>query len=555
MLNCKNVKITFAAARVMDHIPMKRTGRVTAGLVLASIAVGLNLTVARAEAPSDSAFLINPGTYRSVAGYALNSPDAVEQFYRSRNNKPAWVSGTSPALKNLLGIENVVQSHGLSAGDYHLAVLPELIEKGNRQAVELLATDAFLTFGAHLLRGKVDPVALDPNWTAVRRSGELIAVLSKVISSGEVTKSVELFAPKSTAYRVLQEALKRLRKSGSMGFPKIPDGPALKLGMKGKRVAILRARLAAEELLAMSSKNTGDVFDHATELAVAAFQRVAGLEADGVVGSVTRREMNRSFADRILQIRVNLERWRWLAEDLGTRHIRVNIAAFSLETWNRGALVRKHDVIVGRPYRKTPVFSGEMSYLILNPWWETPHNIARLDKLPDLQRDPAFADRLGFEIFDRAGKKIDPLEVNWGAYTPKNFPFRLRQRPSPQNALGEVKLMFPNHHNVYLHGTPARELFSRTRRDFSSGCIRVQQVLDLTEWVLSDTPGWDRRKIESVVASGQVTRIDLRLKIPVHILYLTAVATDEGSVRFLPDIYDRDSRLAAALEMPPLNKR
>jgi murein L,D-transpeptidase YcbB/YkuD len=262
---------------------------------------------------------------------------------------------------------------------------------------------------------------------------------------------------------------------------------------------------------------------------------------------VTLRELNKGPAERIAQIRANLERWRWLPEDLGGRHIRVSIADFRLEARRNGKVERSHDVIVGRAYRKTPVFSADMSYIVLNPWWDTPDSLARQDKLPLFKKDPTSIFRMGFQVLDRAGKSVDIRSINWGEYTRGHFPFRIRQRPGPENALGQVKLMFPNRHNVYLHDTPSRELFARSNRAFSSGCVRVADALGLTEWVLQETPEWSRERMDAVLAGGRETRVNLAAGIPVHILYFTAVAESDGTLRLINDLYQRDARLIAAL--------
>jgi murein L,D-transpeptidase YcbB/YkuD len=317
--------------------------------------------------------------------------------------------------------------------------------------------------------------------------------------------------------------------------------------MRGTRVAALRQRLRTEGLLPQGGDAQNDLFDTTLELAVGAFQRRIGLEADGIAGPLTLEQLNRSAADLKAQLRANLERWRWLPENLGSKHVRVNIAEFRLEAWADGVPVRSHDTIVGRSYRKTPVFSDNITFVVFNPWWETPRNIARLDKLPAFKTDPASVDRLGYEIFDLQNRRLDPATINWNNYSSQHFPFRIRQKPGPENALGSVKIMFPNRHNVYLHDTPARELFRKSRRDFSSGCIRVESIKELVEWILADTLGWQRAKIDTAVASGQELRVNLAQKIPIHILYTTAVRTIDGNIRFLPDIYNRDRPLIAAL--------
>jgi murein L,D-transpeptidase YcbB/YkuD len=207
-------------------------------------------------------------------------------------------------------------------------------------------------------------------------------------------------------------------------------------------------------------------------------------------------------------------------------------------------------VIVGREARRTPSFSADLRYLVLNPWWEVPRRLATQDKLPVFRRDPAQVDRLGFVVLDAWGRSVDHGGIDWAALSRERFPYRLRQRPGPLNALGAVKLMMPNDHDVYLHDTPTRGLFARVRRDFSSGCIRVEDTLDLAEWALAGVPGWDRARIDAAVASGVETRVDLAAPIPVHLQYLTAVVDADGGLRFVADLYGRDEALVAALDAP-----
>lgn len=248
---------------------------------------------------------------------------------------------------------------------------------------------------------------------------------------------------------------------------------------------------------------------------------------------------------------INLERWRWLPADLGRRHLRANIAGFDVTAYENGQPVRTHLTIVGRNYRRTPVFSDEIEYIVFNPWWETPPSLARADKLPAFQRDPATVQRLGFQILDRQGAVVDPAGINWNDYSSTNFPFRIRQAPGPENALGQVKIMFPNVHNVYLHDTPTRGLFSQRQRAFSSGCLRTQNPIDLSRWLLEETPEWTSERVDAAVASGRETRATLSARVPVHILYFTAVSDGEGGVRYLDDIYNRDDRVFDGLMVVP----
>lgn len=259
------------------------------------------------------------------------------------------------------------------------------------------------------------------------------------------------------------------------------------------------------------------------------------------------------FAARLDQLRVNLERWRWLPHDLGDRSVLANIASFDVTTFEKETPTTSYAAIFGKAQRQTPIFSDKIEYIIFNPWWEIPDSISRADKLAQFQRDPGVIDRLGYHVLDRQGRSVPPETVDWNSISPETFPYRLRQAPGPQNALGQVKIMFPNSHSVYLHDTNDRSLFDSDQRMFSSGCVRVKNPLDLASWILNDTPGWDRMSIEAVVVSGNETRVDLSKFVPVYVVYMTTTSNACGDVTYLNDIYGRDKAVLAALQAPTAN--
>jgi murein L,D-transpeptidase YcbB/YkuD len=249
---------------------------------------------------------------------------------------------------------------------------------------------------------------------------------------------------------------------------------------------------------------------------------------------------------------LNLERWRWLPQDLGSRYLLINIPAFHLYVSESGEDVLTLRVIVGRVVRRTPVFSDTMRYLVFSPSWDVPPTILRQDKLPAIRENPAYAVEQNMRVFqltDGTWTEIDPLTVDWSSATSSTI--RLRQRPGPSNALGRVKFMFPNPFNVYLHDTPSRELFARSQRDFSSGCIRVERPAELAEYLLRDDPAWTPQAIRAAMVSGQERSVTLPRPLPVHIQYWTAWVGRDGVVQFRRDIYDRDAKLDAALRLPP----
>ncbi|MBB3046471.1 murein L,D-transpeptidase YcbB/YkuD [Litorivivens lipolytica] len=472
----------------------------------------------------------------------LYAPASVLRVYDMAAG-PHW---DVPRLDALLDAIRNSATHGLTPDDYHRRQL--IAADTDPVAREVYATDAYLTLAGHLLGGMVNPVTLEPTWTAKGRERDLATYFLEQKDS-DIARSLEALAPAQPRYHRLREALIRYEIIAREGaWSQVPPGPAMKPGERSSRIASLRERLIASGDL-VDLDGDPDFYNDALLQAVKTFQRRANLEPDGIVGPSTLRKLNLSAAERVQQIKVNLERWRWLPDDLGHRHIRVNIADYRLETHEGAEVTEIYDVVVGRPYRQTPVFSGSMSYLVLNPWWETPRKLARLDLLPKFQADPGIFTDMGYQILDTDGRPIDPGSVDWQSVSSSRFPYRVRQSPGAKNALGRVKFMFPNEHQVYLHDTPSRDLFSKTRRDFSSGCIRVNDPLDLAVWVLQGSPGWGRKKIEDIVESGKETTVRLAQKVPVHLLYWTVVVNDEtGDIRFVEDIYDRDSRVWRAMQ-------
>ncbi len=488
---------------------------------------------------------------RAIAQLPLNAPVSVARLYGER---PQALWSNEHYQQLLLAVEGSA-ADGLSPDDYHYRALVATDTPTAQR--DVLASDAYLSLAAHLLAGKLDPVSIEVNWTAKGRQRDLVAHLQRAMATQDIGASLRELLPSQPRYQLLKAALQHYRQIDDSGsWPTVADGALLKPGARSPRIAALRARLQrGGDLPYYDAPAEAEVYDAELVAALKRFQRRANLEPDGIVGPATVRELNRSPGDRIEQLRVNLERWRWLPDDLGAKHIRVNIADYQLEVHQGAQITDVHDVVVGRTYRQTPVFSATMSYLVLNPWWETPATLARTDILKKFQADPKQVDLLGYQVLGRDGRVVDHSQINWRQYSARHFPFRLRQKPGPSNALGAVKFMFPNAHEVYLHDTPSRELFAKTRRDFSSGCIRVKDPVDLAQWVLAGNGDWPRSRIDSVLALGKETSVSLRQRIPVHLLYWTAVANQEGDgVRFIEDIYERDARVLAALNQPPVRR-
>ncbi|MGW8321495.1 MAG: L,D-transpeptidase family protein [Thermodesulfobacteriota bacterium] len=317
----------------------------------------------------------------------------------------------------------------------------------------------------------------------------------------------------------------------------------------------LRARLIASGDLGTDEAADPEILDDRMEQAVRRFQGRHGLVEDGAVGPATLAALNVPVEDRIRQIELNMERWRWLPDDLGRRYILVNTADFSLEIVEEGESVLVMRVVAGKKARRTPVLSAKMTYLVLNPYWHVPHRIAVRDILPKVKKDPGYLDQQGirvFESWEEFAPEIPSETIDWSSITRHNFLFKLRQDSGPRNALGRVKFMFPNKFAIYLHDTPSRYMFKRKRRDFSSGCIRVEDPIDLACYVLRGNPKWTREEILSAIETGETRIVWLPEPIPVHVLYWTAWVDRQGAVHFRRDVYDRDGPLERALGEGPL---
>ncbi len=486
---------------------------------------------------------------------------ALPTFYERRGFTPAWSQRGrwAPRADQLVRLIGAVGAEGLRPSDYHLAALRARLERPEPSIerlveADLLLTDAFLILAAHTVSGRIDPATFDPEWIAVRREVDVSALLERVAGGQDPAQALRGLQPAHAGYARLVDALARHREiAAAGGWPRIGAGPSIKPGMTDPAVAVLRRRLAASGDLADTGvPDLPERYDDVVVAAVVSFQRRHGLDDDGVVGPKTREALQVDAASRVRQIELNLERWRWLPQELGRRHLLVNVPDFRLRVSDAGNEVLTLRVIVGRAMRRTPVFSDMMRYLVFSPSWEVPPTILRQDKLPELRKDPGYAAAQNMRVFQRTDggwTEVDAAQVDWPRATAANV--RLRQRPGPANALGGVKFMFPNRFNVYLHDTPARELFARSQRDFSSGCIRVETPLELAVYLLSEDPAWTRETILAAMQAGQERSVSLPRPIPVHIQYWTAWAAEDGTVQFRRDIYGRDGKLDAALRLPP----
>jgi len=482
----------------------------------------------------------------------------VRNIYKYNDYQLLWQN--SSKVKILLNAINNSETMGLVPSDYHLNALNQRLKTAKKHSgmetaqLDILLTDALLRLAYHLNFGKVVPSTLDPDWNLRREfmSKDPVAKLSYILQSkSRLEKMFQTSADQGILYKGLIKALAEYRQiEQAGGWKAIPSGRVLKPGMKSPRVPMISARLQMTGDMATRENDKSHRYDAALEAGVKAFQYRHGLDVDGVIGKGTLEQMNVPIASRIEQIRVNLERIRWVKRNLGDEFVLVNIAGYKVYYVQDNKLIWKSRVQVGKNYRKTPVFRDNINYLVFNPTWTIPPTILHKDILPKIKKDPSYLKKKNMSVVDSKGKVIDASKINWSTVTAKNFSYMIRQEPGKTNALGRVKIMFPNKHFVYLHDTPSKSKFDKSERAFSSGCIRVENPFELVELLLKDSNKWNQTTFDEILATGQLKNVNLPAKMPVLLLYFTAQVDENGQVIFHKDIYQRDEKVIEGLKKP-----
>jgi murein L,D-transpeptidase YcbB/YkuD len=465
------------------------------------------------------------------------APQAAADLDRWAARTDGW---TPQAVGDLAGYLFEAPSHGLPSLDTAAEIL--LDDTRPFAARAALAARSALQYMAWLEYGLIDSETLAPRVLSDAEVSPLVERLNAALERGRVGEAIAASQPVVRDYDILRGEMLRMLAVRPI-WPQIDPGPSLSPGDEGERVDQLRARLTAQGLLAPGWR-AGDPYDMRLETAVRRYQGRVNLSPTGRLDRPTLRQLNITPQDRIAQLRANLEQRRWRTRRLGYRHIWVNLADFHLEAWEDGRLAREHEVMIGGQASSTPEFSEEMQYIVLNPWWGLPAGSAR-SRFRSIRRNPGIVNSHGFRIYNSAGEAISVYEIDWSRWN-NGWPYRLSQPPGPTNPMGEVKFIFPNRYNVYIHDTTERDRFVRTRRDFSAGCIRVQDPLALAEWVLDGQADWSRERIDAVVSGNDPTVVWLDRRIPVHIAYWTVVGDTDGTVRYLHDLYRRDGAVMAA---------
>lgn len=487
---------------------------------------------------------------QSVAESAARDKD-LAAFYKVNGYKPIWVGRTGrDRARREAFIWGVKQAdlHGLPRSRYQMddlvarmRTVKGQVERG-RLEVELSRT--FLRFARDMQTGVLVPSKIDSNISRAVPYRERVTYLTNFVKSNP-RGFIKALPPKAPEYaRLMKEKLtleKRLAKGG--WGQKVP-AKSLKPGATGNAVVILRNRLMAMGFLKRTATNT---YDANVQAAVQQFQLAHGLATDGVAGAGTMAEINKGVEDRLKSIIVAMERERWMNLPRGKRHVLVNIPDFTARIIDNDKVTFKTIAVVGKndPDRRTPEFSDVMEFMVINPSWYVPRSIATKEYLPMLKKNPNAVNHL--ELTDARGKKVNRGAVNFASFTEKSFPFNMRQPPSRGNALGLVKFMFPNKHNIYLHDTPAKKLFAREKRDFSHGCIRLHQPFEFAYALLAKQTNDPQGFFKARLDTGRESRVNLAEPVPVHLIYRTAFTQAKGRTQYRRDVYGQDAKIFNAL--------
>lgn len=495
----------------------------------------------------------------TVVDRQLLQPSAVRAYYAKHPSRAWPADRVEQVVEAIRGVEQ----DGLNPSDYHLDAIQSLLDQSRKERsagteanLDLLCTDAVAAMIDHLRYGRVRPVSLNPAWNVDPRDGAapLDSLLEQVIGEKDPATGLAHMRPQHFIYQGLVTELDRLRRiEQAGGWPSVPEGPTLHPGGRGPRVAVLRRRLAASGELAEASARDSARYDTALVSAVRAFQRSHRLNDKGVVDAGSLAALNVPVTDRIAQVRVNLERARWVLGELANREefLLVNLPAFKTYLIRGGKVAWEARVQIGQEARQTPTFRANLRTIVFNPSWTVPPTILAEDVLDGIRKGKDMLAEKHLQVFDAQGQEVDPQSVDWNSADPATFPYTLRQPPGPGAALGRVKFEFPNRYSIYLHDTPNRNLFDSQTRTFSSGCIRVENPVELANLLLEGQDGWTPEKIDQAIAKGETQHVALERKPPVLIVYWTVTVGASG-VRYGPDVYQLDPPLAAALaESPP----
>jgi len=481
-------------------------------------------------------------------------------FYGARHFEPIWLTeqpdGTatlSPNAEKIISVFKNAALEGFRPEDYLTADL-DLAAAGNDPvklaALETAFSAAAVRYAQDAFGGRVDPRKVDRNWTITPKRISEADTLVKLAESSEPDKVLYDLSPKSREFLGLKAALAKFYEADEVKDDAItiPDGKLLRPGMQDERVTLLRQRLNVPEPdipeTAGADAKADINYDEALVAAVEEFQKSLGLNADGVVGPATIAALNGATATTKADIIANMERWRWEPDDFGAFEVEVNIPEFRLWIKKDGVVQYTTRVVVGRPQNQTPVFNDEIEHIVVNPYWNVPSSIAVNEIKPHLIANPGYLASQNMEML-YGGKVVNASAIDWSQANINQF--HIRQRPGNGNALGQIKFLFPNEHDVYLHDTPSKSLFARSYRAYSHGCVRVENPMEFAGALLALEPKITLASIEGMVGGDKERWLNLTQHIPVHISYFTLRVDEDGSIRSYGDVYGANKKMIELL--------
>lgn len=480
-----------------------------------------------------------PEMYQKT-GFNLNWHDARNRSEALECLEKSWTDGLNPAdyhLEKILALRDDILNN--KALDYN-----EIAQ------IDILLTDGLLLYSYHLIKGKINPNTLDLNWNFSSRDipQTPAKLFLEAIEKNTVLETVYSFRPSSPPYSQFVNQLIRYQKiKENGGWQGVNAGTVIKPGEFSSILPSVRKRLFVTGDMDVEEGFMDSLYDEDLVNAIKKFQNRHGLNPDGVIGKNTYESLNKSIDSKIDQIKINMERARWILGGIDDDMILVNIANFKLFYLQDSIRAHETKVMVGTYYNQTPIFKSKLKYLVFNPTWTVPYSIASKEILPKLKKDPNYLADRNISLLTRDGKAIPQSSVDWSQVSKSNFSYTLRQEPGPGNALGQVKFIFPNQYSVYLHDTPSKYLFVKEERAFSHGCIRVENPLEFAEVLLKDQ-NWDREKIQEVLDGKKQKIVNLKKPIDVLLLYWTCGFLENKDIFFVNDVYDRDQKILTGLQ-------
>jgi len=537
----------------LSRLKTRLLSTIAAAAILAAPIFAAPMAAAAETASSTSSSLGFSAFAQAVAEAALRH-DEVAAFYRETGYEPVWTGQTEAEKTRLTALLKAImhaEEHGLPQSAYDTtqltAMMRNISSPRDQGRVEVDLTNLFLTYAHQIQTGILEPSSIDKLMTRNPHRRDPVELLTGFLEAENPDAFMHSLIPSSDEYARLMHKkfeIERLVERGGWG-PQVQAG-ALKPGEQGPGVVQLRNRLIAMGYLGRSATMT---YDAEIQRAVQLFQENMGLNADGVAGPATIEAINVPALERLKSVVVAMERERWLSIDRKDRYIWVNLTDFTARIVDGGEITFETRSVVGANTfdRRTPEFSDVMEHMVINPSWYVPKSIARNEYVPAMIASQGTAAG-HLQILDGAGRVIPRETIDWTVVTPSYFPFDLKQPPSGGNALGRVKFMFPNKHNIYLHDTPSKSLFSREVRAFSHGCVRLQKPFDFAYALLAAQEEDPEGTFQSILRTGRETTVKLETPLPVHLVYRTAFSDLRGHMGYRADIYGRDAKLWSALQ-------